>query len=147
MPISEKRRFGSREGLRKLGHSLTPPGGSASYRRQLMRSNSENVPHWRVPAVGLICLALFCVSTVFLEYEMLLVFGAAFIVFAAASTLAVIFGVLYRAPEGDERDNGLHIPSLRRGARRILRVSVNEKNSEMHIAATESDSLSTRMKS
>ena len=58
---------------------------------------------------GLICLALFCVGTVFLEYEMLLLFGAAFVVFAAACALAVILGALYRAPEGDERADGLHI--------------------------------------
>jgi hypothetical protein len=58
---------------------------------------------------GLICLALFCAGTVFLEYEMLLLFGAAFIVFAAACAFAVISGALYRAPEGDERADGLHI--------------------------------------
>jgi hypothetical protein len=78
----------------------------------VMRSNSENVPHRRVPAVvGLICLALFCASTVFLEFKMLLLFGATFIVFAAASALAVILGALYRAPEGDERAGGLHAQS------------------------------------
>jgi hypothetical protein len=75
-----------------------------------MRSNSESVPHWRAPAVvGLICLALFCTGTVFLEYEMLLLSGAAFVVFAAACALAVISGALYYAPEGDERGDGLHL--------------------------------------
>ena len=58
---------------------------------------------------GLICLALFCAGTVFLEYEMLLLFGAAFVVFAAACALAVISGALCSAPEGDERADGLHI--------------------------------------
>jgi hypothetical protein len=58
---------------------------------------------------GLICLALFCAGTVFLEYKMLLFFGAAFVVFAAACALAVISGALYRAPEGDERADKLHI--------------------------------------
>ena|SRR5215831_3903602 len=58
---------------------------------------------------GLICLALFCAGTVFLEYRMLLLFGAAFVVLAAACALAVISGALYRAPEGDERADGLHI--------------------------------------
>jgi hypothetical protein len=57
---------------------------------------------------GLICLALFCAGTIFLEYKMLLFFGAAFVAFAAASALAVISGALYRAPEGDERADGLH---------------------------------------
>jgi hypothetical protein len=40
---------------------------------------------------------------------MLLLFGSAFVIFAAASALAVISGALYRAPEGDERGDGLHI--------------------------------------
>jgi hypothetical protein len=43
-------------------------------------------------AAGLVCLALFCAGTVFLEYKMLLLFGAAFVVFAAACALAVISG-------------------------------------------------------
>jgi hypothetical protein len=57
----------------------------------------------------LICFALFCAGTVFLEYKMLLFFGAAFVAFAAVSALALIWGALYRAPEGDERADGLHI--------------------------------------
>jgi hypothetical protein len=57
----------------------------------------------------LICLALFCAGTIFLEYKMLLFFGAAFVAFAGASALAVISSVLYRTPEGDERADGLHI--------------------------------------
>ena len=58
---------------------------------------------------GLISVGLFCGSTIFLEYKMLLLFGAAFVVFAAACALAVISRALYRAPEGDERADGLHI--------------------------------------
>ena len=57
---------------------------------------------------GLISLALFCAGTVFLEYKMLLLFGG-IVVFTAAGALAVISGALYRAPEGDERPDGLHI--------------------------------------
>jgi hypothetical protein len=66
---------------------------------------------------GLICLASFCAGTVFLEYEMLLLFGGAFVVFAGASALAVISGALYRAPEGDERADGLHIRQRNRPRR------------------------------
>ena len=69
---------------------------------------------------GLICLALFCAGTVFLEYEMLLLFGSAFVVFAAACALAVISGALYRAPEGDERADGLHIRQRNRPRRFLL---------------------------
>ena len=57
----------------------------------------------------MICLALFCAGTVFLEYKMLLLFGSAFVVFAAACGVALISGALYCAPEGDERADGLHI--------------------------------------
>jgi hypothetical protein len=58
---------------------------------------------------GLICLAWICAGTVFVEYEMLLLSGAAFVVSAAACAVAVISGALYRAPEGDQRADGLHI--------------------------------------
>ena len=58
---------------------------------------------------GLICLAWICAGTVFVEYEMLVLSGAAFVVSAAACAVPVISGALYRAPEGDERADGLHI--------------------------------------
>jgi hypothetical protein len=58
---------------------------------------------------GLICLAWVCAGTVFVEYEMLLLCRAAFVVSAAACAVAVISGALYRAPEGDEQADGLHI--------------------------------------
>ena len=58
---------------------------------------------------GLICLAWVCAGIVFVEYEMLLLCGAAFVVSAAACAVAVISGALYRAPDGDERADGLHI--------------------------------------
>jgi hypothetical protein len=58
---------------------------------------------------GLICLAWVCSGTVFVEYEMLRLCDAAFVVSAAACAVAVTSGALYRAPEGDERADGLHI--------------------------------------
>ncbi len=58
---------------------------------------------------GLICWASFCAGIVFFEYKMLLLLGAAFVVFAGACAFAVIAGALYGAPEGDERVDGLHI--------------------------------------
>jgi hypothetical protein len=60
-------------------------------------------------AAGLICWASFCAGAVFFEYRMLLLLGAAFVLFAAACALAVVAGVLYRAPDGEERADGLHI--------------------------------------
>ena len=58
---------------------------------------------------GWICFASCCAGTVFLEYQLLLLCGAAFFVFAAACAVAVISGALYLAPEGDERADGVHI--------------------------------------
>lgn len=58
---------------------------------------------------GWICLASFCACTVFLEYQMRLLCGAAFVVCAAACALAVISSALHRAPEADERADGLHV--------------------------------------
>ena len=77
---------------------------------------------------GLICLALFCAGTVFLEYEMLLLFGTAFVVFAAASAFAVISGALYSAPEGDEPTDCIFDSVIGRGgffcqAREVYRSS------------------------
>jgi len=69
---------------------------------------------------GLICLAWVCAGIVFVEYEMLLLCGAAFVVSAAACAVAVISGALYRAPEGDERADGLHIRRLNRPRQFLL---------------------------
>ena len=58
---------------------------------------------------GWICFVSCCAGTVFLEYQMLLLCGAALFVFAAACAVAVISGALYLAPEGEERADGVHI--------------------------------------
>ena len=68
----------------------------------------------------LICLAWICAGTVFVEYEMLLLCRAAFVVSAAACAVAVISGALYRAPEGDERADGLHIRERNRSRAFLL---------------------------
>ena len=74
---------------------------------QVLSKCSKETLTKKVP--GLICLALICGGTVFVEYEMLQLCGAAFVVSAAACAVAVISGALYRVPEGDERADGLHI--------------------------------------
>jgi hypothetical protein len=58
---------------------------------------------------GLICLASFCAGTVWVEYQAISRFGGAFILIAGASALAVLLGALFRAPEGYEDTNGLHV--------------------------------------
>ena len=59
-----------------------------------------------------ICLGAFCAGTVLAEYEILLRLGGVFVVLATAFALAVVLGALYRAPEADERANGLHVDSV-----------------------------------
>ena len=76
---------------------------------------------------GLICLGLCCGGTIFLEYGMLLLFGAAFVVFAGACALAVISRALYRAPEGDERADGLHIQQHNRSRPFLLARSAGSE--------------------
>ena len=64
---------------------------------------------------GIICLASFCAGTIWVEYEAISRFGGAFILIAGASALAVLSGALFRAPEGYEDANGLHVrPGNRR---------------------------------
>jgi hypothetical protein len=74
---------------------------------------------------GLICLASFCAGTVWVEYQAISRFGGAFTLIAAASALAVLLGALFRAPEGYEGVNGLHVrPGNRRfGPTRHVRLS------------------------
>jgi len=68
---------------------------------------------------GLMCLAFVCGSMIFIEYEVISRLGRAVILIAAASALAVLLGALFRAPEGYEGPNGLHV---RRGNRRFDRT-------------------------
>ena len=64
---------------------------------------------------GIICLASFCAGTIWVEYEAISRFGGAFILIAGASALAVLSAALFRAPEGYEDANGLHVrPGNRR---------------------------------
>jgi hypothetical protein len=74
---------------------------------------------------GIICLASFCAGTIWVEYEAISRFGGAFILIAGASALAVLSGALFRAPEGYEDANGLHVrPGNRRfGHSRHVRLS------------------------
>ena len=74
---------------------------------------------------GLICLGSVCASMIFIEYEAISRLGSAVILIAAASALAVLLGALFRAPEGYEGANGLHVRlgHRRSGASRHVRFS------------------------
>jgi hypothetical protein len=95
---------------------------------------------------GLICLASFCAGAIWVEYEAISRFGGAFIVIAAASVLAVLLGALFRAPEGYEGANGLHVrPGNRRfGPTRHVRLSTaNATRMDVTLRATSSRKSTT----
>jgi len=81
---------------------------------------------------GIICLASFCTGTIWVEYEAISRFGGAFILIAGASALAVLSAALFRAPEGYEDANGLHVrPGNRRfGHSRHVRLSQGQVRRE-----------------
>ena len=86
---------------------------------------------------GIICLASFCAGTIWVEYEAISRFGGAFILIAGASALAVLSGALFRAPEGYEGANGLHVrPANRRfGRTRHVRLSQRQVRREWTLRA------------
>jgi hypothetical protein len=86
---------------------------------------------------GIICLASFCAGTIWVEYEAISRFGGAFILIAGASALAVLSAALFRAPEGYEGANGLHVrPSNRRlGHTRHVRLSQRQVRREWTLRA------------
>jgi hypothetical protein len=81
---------------------------------------------------GLIGFASFCAGTVWIEYEAISRFGGAFILIAGASAFAVLSGALFRAPQGYEGANGLHVrPGNRRfGPARHIRLSQQQVRRE-----------------
>jgi hypothetical protein len=76
---------------------------------------------------GIICLASFCAGTVWVEYEAISHFGVAFILIAGASALAVLSGALFRAPEGYEGANGLHVRPANRRFGHTHRVRLSQR--------------------
>ena len=94
---------------------------------------------------GIICLASFCAGTVWVEYEAISRFGGAFILIAGASALAVVSGALFRAPEGYEGANGLHVrPANRRfGHTRHVRLSQRQVRREWTLRAASASKSTT----
>ena len=72
--------------------------------------------------MGSICLALFCLGVIGVEYEMALHFGSMFILVAGAAFLGVLLVTLFRAPEGYEWVDGFHICLRDPGSRRLRSV-------------------------
>jgi hypothetical protein len=97
---------GSLRELQKLDSSAQDLQSQRPHHHEFRRCSKQSLTK---KVAGLISLGLFCAGIIFVDYELLLHFGAVFVVFAAACALVVILGALYRAPEGDERADGLHI--------------------------------------
>jgi hypothetical protein len=72
---------------------------------------------------GLMCLVSVCASMIFIEYEAISRFGREFILTVAGSALVLLALALYRAPEGYEGANGLHLRTRHRRSGRRLRIS------------------------
>jgi hypothetical protein len=76
--------------------------------------------------MGLICLALFCVGAAWVEYEIVLRFGSAFILALVASVLA-LSGALICAPEGCERADGFHVRARDRRSGLVRRIRLTQQ--------------------
>ena len=59
--------------------------------------------------IGSICLALFCLGVIGVEYGMALYFGSMLILFANVAFLGALLIAVFRAPEGYEWLDGFHI--------------------------------------
>jgi hypothetical protein len=63
-------------------------------------------------AIAFIVLVVIWVSVAGVEYDLLMRFGILFNVFVRVFALFVVFGALFRAPEGYEDESGFHIGAL-----------------------------------
>jgi hypothetical protein len=79
--------------------------------------------------MGSICLALFCLGVIGVEYEMALHFGSMLILFASVVFLGVLLVTLIRAPEGYQGFDRFHICPRDRRSRRVpgIRLSRRER--------------------
>ena len=60
---------------------------------------------------GWIYLGSFCAAALWIEYQLALLLGAGWVLCGSVFALAVLTFALWRAPEGQERADGLHIRS------------------------------------
>jgi len=75
--------------------------------------------------MGSICLALFCLGVIGVEYEMALHFGSMFILVAGAAFLGALLVTLFRAPDGYEEFDGFHICPRDPRSRRVRGIRLS----------------------
>jgi hypothetical protein len=76
---------------------------------------------------GYIYFGSLCAGMLFVEYEILQRVGVVFVVCASACVLGTLAGALYRAPEGDERAEGLDIRAKKRPSGFISSVRSSQR--------------------
>ena len=64
--------------------------------------------------MGSMCLALFCTSAAWIEYEIVSSLGSVLSLFALTSVSAAILVALLRAPEGCENADGFYVRAHKR---------------------------------
>ena len=72
--------------------------------------------------IGSICLGLFCLGVIGVEYEMAFCFGSMLILFANVAFLGALLIAVFRAPEGYEWLDGFHICQRDPGSRRVRSI-------------------------
>src|SRR5437763_14350438 len=70
--------------------------------------------------MGSICLVLFCLGVIGVEYEMALHFGSMLILFASVASFGALLVTLFRAPEGYQSFDGFYICRRYPRSRHIL---------------------------
>ena len=95
--------------------------------------------------MGSICLALFCLGVIGVEYEMALHFGRMLSLFASVAFLGALLVTLFRAPEGYQSFDGFHICPRDPRSRRIrgIRLSPTSPCGEIKRDAARSRSPGT----
>jgi hypothetical protein len=85
--------------------------------------NSYTVePKTMKKVIGSICLALFCLGVIGVEYEIASYFGSMLILFASVAFLGALVIAAFRAPEGYEWLDGFHICQRDPGSRRVRSI-------------------------
>jgi hypothetical protein len=76
---------------------------------------------------ALMCLGSLYAGAFWVAYQTALLLGIGCFLFAGGSALTLLAAALYRAPEGQERADGLHIRSRKRPSRFVPAVRPTQR--------------------
>jgi hypothetical protein len=74
-----------------------------------------------------ICLVLFCLGVIGIEYQMALHFGSILILFASVGFLGALLVALFRAPEGYQWFDGFHVCPRDPGSHRVRGIRLSRR--------------------